>query len=83
MVFKKGKIIREIYNHEIEKITYNPKFGVRDFFESTLLGADSFFYAYNSFAIHLKAPVEDIYVQLTNIEFEKVKNIIYIPIKLI
>ena len=32
VITKKNKVIREVYHEEIKKITYNPKFGLKDAF---------------------------------------------------
>ena len=89
VITKKDKIIREIYYHEIEKITYNPKFGIGDFFNCTFPGADSFSYSYNGFVMYLKAIAEKysldciVGMQLSADEFEEVKKIIGMPVKLV
>ena len=79
---RKGKISHTIYYDNIEKITYNPKFGFRDFisfaFSLSYSGANC------GFVMFLKDSLDPIPTRLSNEDFEKIKNIIAdVPIELV
>jgi hypothetical protein len=81
---KKEKVVHEIYYHEIKEITYNPKYGLRDFLGNIL--ALSPYRLRDAFVIELKVQKglsNFIRIMLSNDEFEKIKDVFGIPIELV
>ena len=86
VVKKKNKITWEVPYDDIDEISYNPKFGFRDFFKR-LGGA---FIAYpdcrcskNAFVIFLKSNNDIFLTPLSNEDFERIKHLFKIPIKIV
>ena len=85
VVMKKDKVIRVIHHDEIKKITYNPKFELKDFISTILAPSASHIYTKCSFDITLKlGKVEDgITICISSDEFERIKATFKIPIEVI
>jgi hypothetical protein len=85
---RKGKLIHEIRYHEIMEITYNHRFGLRDFLHIIISGALSSYndeYLPNALFIRWKSGGEEYYTRMLirRDDFEKIRNIIPVPIELI
>ena len=81
------KAIREINHDEIYEISYNPKFGIKDFF---ILISHVIFriplwqsYMNKAFVIFLKTYGNPVSIGVSNEDFEKIKSFFKIPIKLV
>jgi hypothetical protein len=82
VISNKRKILREIYYDMKEEVTYNPESGLRDYLLCFFtLGA---IYEKNALTIRLKYPSR-VYIAtaLFNHEFEKIKDLFGVPIKLV
>ena len=73
----KEKVIGELKYDEIKEITYNPKFGLKDFFR----GGD-LIYKYECFTISYRERGVLI-MRVSKDDFEKIKDLFGIPIKMI
>ena len=82
VVKKKGEVIQEISHDEIAEMSYNPKFGVKDFFVLFLVRISSI-YSYKAFVIYLKPSGNFIEIKLSNEDFERIKSFFKMPIKIV
>lgn len=83
VITKKERILREIAYNEIREITYNPKFGWRDFL--SIISFD-FYRTYNAFVIDLKVQIgisDKVFMRLSSEEFEKIKDVFDMPIDIV
>ena len=84
---KNGKPVYEVFYHEIEEITYNPKFGFKDFLTFLISVGVAFECAPRFLMMRLKtrkiSQMNVIGTKLSNKEFEKVKGIISVPIRMV
>jgi hypothetical protein len=87
VITKKDKAIHEIHYDEIKKISYNPKFGFKDFMRILASrGIGIHYYFYNAFTITLKVKKSNtdiVFVRFSNDEFEEIKDIFGMSIELI
>ena len=88
IVTKKGKVIREVFYNEIEEITYNPKFGIKDLLHIVFLlaivrtpGGHEYF---NKALVFFQKSIKDVLtVKVETKDFEEIKNLFKIPIKIV
>jgi len=83
VMMKKDKIIQEIDYTEIRAVSYNPKFGFKDFLITIIPPSTEFCHYYKAFVIYLKSNNDIIGMRLSNDEFERVKSFFKMPVELI
>ena len=86
VVMKKNKVLRTVRHNEIEKITYNPEYGLKDSLKNILnifLWVTDLPYSRNAFVMYLEPDGRNISIKISNDDFERVKNTFKIPIELI
>ena len=75
------KTIREINHDEIDEITYNPKFEIKDIFPILIAGGNGSYFN-KAFVVYLKQGL-DLHIKIQNEDFERIKYFFKMPIKLI
>ena len=83
VVIKKNEVIQEIFLDEIDEVTFNPKYGFRDFFTTLFITIGlNYSYYYKAFAVYLR-PEGCIHIKMSKENFEKVKSFFKIPIRIV
>ena len=74
-ITKTDKLTHTIYYVDIEKITYNSRYDIRDFFYG-LIPSGGLYNLRNVFVIDLKTPGSGLAIRLSKDDFEKIKDIL-------
>jgi len=86
-VTKKGRIIREISYDHVTEVTYNPKFGIKDFFTYIIgVHGGNNSYAPKSFVAYIEPSKQSgphICLKISKENFEKVKSFFKMPIRIV